>query len=54
MGFETLSPRGLTGTAKRQNLGRSYRDVVRRLDDLGIMINGSFVFGIDGDDEGVF
>jgi len=54
IGFETLSPSGLTGAGKRQNLGRSYRDVVRRLDDLGIMINGSFVFGLDGDDRDVF
>jgi radical SAM superfamily enzyme YgiQ (UPF0313 family) len=27
---------------------------VRRLDSLGIMINGSFVFGLDGDDRDVF
>ena len=54
VGFETLSPDGLAGAGKRQNLGRSYGDVVRRLDDLGIMINGSFVFGLDGDDRDVF
>ena len=28
--------------------------MVRRLDSLGIMINGSFVFGLDGDDRNVF
>jgi len=54
VGFETLSPSGLAGTGKPLTLGRSYRDVVRRLDDLGIMINGSFVFGLDGDDREVF
>jgi len=54
VGFETLSNRGLESTGKRQNLGKSYRDVVRRLDDLGIMINGSFVFGLDGDEPDVF
>jgi radical SAM superfamily enzyme YgiQ (UPF0313 family) len=54
VGFETLSPSGLAGAGKRQNLGRSYRDVVQRLSDLGIMINGSFVFGLDGDDGDVF
>lgn len=54
VGFETLSSRGLEGAGKRQNLGRSYGDVVRRLDNLGIMINGSFVFGLDGDDRDVF
>jgi radical SAM superfamily enzyme YgiQ (UPF0313 family) len=54
VGFETLSSSALEGAGKRQNLGRSYRDVVRRLDRLGIMINGSFVFGLDGDDRDVF
>jgi radical SAM superfamily enzyme YgiQ (UPF0313 family) len=54
VGFETLSTSGLEGAGKRQNLGRSYREVVRRLDSLGIMINGSFVFGLDGDDRDVF
>jgi radical SAM superfamily enzyme YgiQ (UPF0313 family) len=54
VGFETLSSSGLAGAGKRQNLGRSYREVVRRLDSLGIMINGSFVFGLDGDDRDVF
>ena len=54
IGFETLSNSGLEGAGKRQNLGRSYREVVRRLDSLGIMINGSFVFGLDGDDGDVF
>jgi radical SAM superfamily enzyme YgiQ (UPF0313 family) len=54
VGFETLSTSSLEGAGKRQNLGRSYREVVRRLDSLGIMINGSFVFGLDGDDRDVF
>jgi radical SAM superfamily enzyme YgiQ (UPF0313 family) len=54
VGFETLSSSGLAGAGKRQNLGRSYSEVVRRLDSLGIMINGSFVFGLDGDDRDVF
>ena len=54
VGFETLSASGLAGAGKRQNLGRSYREVIRKLDDLGVMINGSFVFGLDGDDADVF
>ena len=54
VGFETLSSRGLEGAGKRQNLGRNYSEVVRRLDSLGIMINGSFVFGLDGDEPDVF
>jgi radical SAM superfamily enzyme YgiQ (UPF0313 family) len=54
VGFETLSHDGLAGARKRQNLGRDYKEVVRRLDSLGIMINGSFVFGLDGDNREVF
>ena len=54
VGFETLSSNSLASAGKRQNLGRDYREVCRRLDSLGIMINGSFVFGLDGDDGDVF
>jgi radical SAM superfamily enzyme YgiQ (UPF0313 family) len=54
VGFETLSTSGLQGAGKKQNLGRDYLAVIRRLDDLGIMINGSFVFGLDGDEPDVF
>jgi radical SAM superfamily enzyme YgiQ (UPF0313 family) len=54
VGFETLSTDALAGAGKRQNLGRSYHEAVARLDRLGIMINGSFVFGLDGDGPDVF
>jgi radical SAM superfamily enzyme YgiQ (UPF0313 family) len=54
VGFETLAPANLARSNKRQNLGRDYGAVARRLHDLGIMINGSFVFGMDDDDEDVF
>jgi radical SAM superfamily enzyme YgiQ (UPF0313 family) len=54
VGFETLAPRNLSLSNKRQNLGRDYAAVAKRLHDLGIMINGSFVFGMDDDDEDVF
>ena len=54
IGFETLTPGNLTQANKRQNLGRDYAAVTNRLHDLGIMINGSFVFGMDDDDRDVF
>src|SRR5215471_1620811 len=54
VGFETLTPANLRTSGKRQNLGRDYTAVTRRLHSLGIMINGSFVFGMDDDDEDVF
>jgi radical SAM superfamily enzyme YgiQ (UPF0313 family) len=54
VGFETLSSGNLARSNKRQNLGRDYAAVAGRLHGLGIMINGSFVFGMDEDDEDVF
>ena len=54
VGFETLAPENLVRSNKRQNLGRDYAAVANRLNSLGIMINGSFVFGMDDDDESVF
>lgn len=53
-GFESLSEDNLQQSNKRQNLGRDYEQAIDRLHDLGIMINGSFVFGLDGDDSNVF
>jgi radical SAM superfamily enzyme YgiQ (UPF0313 family) len=54
VGFETLTPGNLKRSNKRQNLGRDYKAVADRLHSLGIMINGSFVFGMDDDDQDVF
>jgi radical SAM superfamily enzyme YgiQ (UPF0313 family) len=54
VGFETLNPSNLLEQRKYQNLRRDYADAIHRLHDLGVMINGSFVFGMDGDDGSVF
>jgi radical SAM superfamily enzyme YgiQ (UPF0313 family) len=54
VGFESLTPGNLARSNKRQNLGRDYTAVTDRLHALGIMINGSFVFGMDDDDGDVF
>ena len=54
VGFETLTPGNLQRSGKRQNLGRDYSAVAARLHALGIMINGSFVFGMDDDEGDVF
>ena len=54
VGFETLTPGNLLRSNKRQNLGKDYKRVTDRLHGLGIMINGSFVFGMDDDDQEVF
>jgi radical SAM superfamily enzyme YgiQ (UPF0313 family) len=54
VGFETTDIRNLHEQRKMQNVDRNYGDAVRRLQDLGVMVNGSFVFGMDADDESVF
>lgn len=54
VGFETFSPENLRQGNKKQNLEKDYVKAVNRLHNLGIMINGSFVFGLDHDDAGVF
>lgn len=54
VGFETLSNANLSQSNKKQNLGKNYGEAIRRLHSLGVMINGSFVFGLDDDDRDVF
>ena len=54
VGFETLSPENLRNQRKPHNLNRDYAAAIRRLHDQGIMVNGSFVFGMDDDDQSVF
>ena len=54
VGFETLDEANLRAQHKMQNLGGGYDDAVRRLHDLGVMVNAAFVFGMDEDDPGVF
>src|ERR1700704_1489189 len=54
VGFETLNPANLLEQRKCQNLRRDYAEAIRRLHGLGVMINGSFVFGMDADDGSVF
>ncbi len=50
VGFESLNPANLKQMKKGWNLKfRSYRESIRILQDAGIMIYGSFVFGYDGD-----
>src|SRR5215475_3326210 len=54
VGFETTNISNLRRQRKTQNLHSDYGEAVRRLHDLGVMVNGSFVFGMDDDDETVF
>jgi radical SAM superfamily enzyme YgiQ (UPF0313 family) len=50
VGFETLDSRNLRAQHKWQDAEVDHDRAVRRLHDLGVMINASFVFGMDEDD----
>lgn len=54
VGFENLDQANLRRSSKTQNLGRDYAAMIRRVHGEGVMINGSFVFGMDGDGPDVF
>ena len=54
IGFETLSPETMRSIGKKSRLRMQYLDAIQKIHDHGIGIDGSFVFGFDTDDEGVF
>ncbi|MEJ2108448.1 MAG: radical SAM protein [Acidobacteriota bacterium] len=54
VGFETLNSDNLKMQHKHHNLDGDYNLAVRRLHDTGVMVNASFVFGMDEDDPDVF
>jgi len=54
IGFETLNPDNLRSQHKYHNLNRDYQAAIQRLRDYGVMVNASFVYGMDSDDETVF
>ena len=49
IGFESIHPESISGVHKVQNSAADYERAVKAIHDRGIMINGSFVFGLDGD-----
>jgi len=54
IGFESLSPANLAAVGKRINVVDEYENVIRKLHSYGIAIFGSFILGLDEDDEDVF
>ena len=54
IGFESISQRSLTKIHKGFNTRESYDEVVRRLHEARIIVQGCFVFGFDEDDTDVF
>ncbi|MDE6008347.1 MAG: B12-binding domain-containing radical SAM protein [Muribaculaceae bacterium] len=54
IGFESLCEDALKGVSKNQNSVKRYERLVKEIHDRGIMINASFVFGLDGDTPDTF
>lgn len=54
VGLETTNETNLRRHGKVQNLNRDYASAIRRIHETGVMINGSFVFGMDEDGPDVF
>ena len=54
IGFESIDPRSIDSVHKRQNRTEAYERAVEEIHRRGIMINASFVFGLDGDTRETF
>jgi len=54
IGFETLNLQNLQEHNKTHNLNSDYDRVVQALHGNGVMVNGSFIFGLDHDQKTVF
>ena len=53
IGFESLSQDSLREADKRYK-AHTYGEIIRKLHDHGIGVEGTFIFGFDQDDPGVF
>lgn len=54
IGFESINESSISNVNKVQNNLEKYNYAVNEIHKRGIMINASFVFGLDGDDKSVF
>ena len=54
IGFESLSPSTLRDHGKTSTQVGQYKQLIRKIHDHGIGLEGSFIFGSDGDDPSVF
>ncbi|MDP2156749.1 MAG: radical SAM protein [Nitrospirota bacterium] len=54
IGFETLTQEGLNSLNKKFNKADKYADSIKRIQDHGIGIQGSFIFGYDWDTKASF
>jgi len=54
VGFETSTPEGLREIGKRHHSAGDYLETVAKLHDHGVTVVGSFILGLDSDDESCF
>ena len=54
IGFESVNEASIKGVHKGQNSLNRYEQAVRNIHDRGMMVNASFVFGLDGDTPDTF
>lgn len=54
IGFESINPHSIDKVHKIQNDISKYEKAIKAIHDRGIMINASFVFGLDGDTKETF
>ena len=54
LGFQTASQANTEAEHILQNRVEEYGELVRRLHRAGILVDGTFIFGFDGDDPGTF
>ena len=58
VGIETPNPKALLKTKKQQNTSKTEENylfsAVRKIQQHGMQVQGGFILGLDGDDEGVF
>jgi len=54
VGFESINEQALSEVGKRQNKVAEYDRLIGEIHRRGIMLNASMVFGLDGDDAGMF
>ena len=57
IGFESINPNSLDGIDRvnwKYKRRHKYLDVIKRIQDHGVTVNGCFIVGTDGDDKGIF
>lgn len=54
IGIESISQEGLGEVNKRFQKAETLKEKIKKIHDLGILIEGSFILGLDSDDKSVF